>query len=389
MDRREILQPTPAEVRYTSLEGAYPQAVRRCALLGGVVVLALSCGRASLPLGRWYPSEPCIPEGGVICADPRSVSSPIEIPPVPAPNEHGPRLLVSDVIGSLAVSDAALYYVPFSIGRLQEICMLPKAGGLRSCFPGVAPRVLHDLHADGPWLLGVAHGRDPRIARIHREHHAVEFLPLFDEGEKPRAVSFGTGAEICVVVGRDAPLTRALVRVPKAGGSPATLVPFGEVHGDVVACDATDAYFVGESGLARVPLRGGPPAVLGTSAYRIALAPRAVYVAGPHGIARLPKRSTELARIAPASPQWKLDEPVIELRAFAGGVAWGEERRQRPYFAIRWCLEERGCETLMESDGSLRLVGAEDGVAYWTSDASRQLHAARGPAKLNVAGEGR
>jgi hypothetical protein len=364
---------------------------RRGWILGGMAALALSCGPPPHAVGLWYPSEPCVSTRDVTCSAPRQAAgSPGESQPVPAPGELGPRLLVRDPVQSLAVSGDLLAYIPFGPGRRQEICMLRPAGGPVSCFPSVDPGALVDLHAGGPWLYGMYWTMEgQQIARLHRERHAVELLPLFAKGERPGTVSFGAPDDICMVVERwrqDAP-ERSLARVPRAGGPRTTLVAFGQVRVDAVACDATDAYFIGASGLARVPLRGGPAVVLGTSAYRVALGPRAVYVAGPRGIEKLPKGSTQLALVAPVRPRYERDEPILQVRALAGGVTWQEWRDHNPWFAIRWCLDDRGCETLAESETGLNLVGVEDGVAYWTGPGG--LHATRGPARLNVAGDGR
>lgn len=299
----------------------------------------------------------------------------------------GARGILRDKIKELAVSGDTLVYLPFGPGRSGEICTFHRTGGPVTCSRGVSDSVLGGLTADGPVLYGVASSSTRQnIARIDHERRTVVELPSFADDAWLDAVSFGP-AGVCAVIGRHgqspAVPALALVHVPRAGGAPVTLVPFGQVHLREVACDATDAYFVGDLGLSRVSLRGGPPEGLGTPAYRLALGPRHVYAAGPGGILRVPKGSTSAELIAEVPPRWDRDEPVTAMRSFAGGVVWQDRRAQEP-FALRWCRDDHACETLFESDERIELVAAEDGVVYWTRRDGSQLFAARGPAWLHL-----
>ncbi|APR88587.1 hypothetical protein A7982_13936 [Minicystis rosea] len=367
---------------------------------------ALAACAPAKPAGTWHPRQERINRGSASCAPPEASSEGRCIgAPVPASPAEGPRMLLGDTagLGPIAVVGEAIFYGAGPRGHVESVCRLPKQGGPPTCFASFSPFSLLALDTDEDRLFGLVTGTPDRavITRFDRVRGDVDYLSFLEEGEWALSLAASAGDSLCAVVARPGPghAERAVVRIPKAGGPRTVLVPFGHVQGDALACDATDAYFAGDSGLERVPLRGGMRVALGTSAFRIALGPRDVYVAGMRGIERLPKGSTAVTLVAPVAHSGLGWDPVRELRAFPGGVAWREhthphDRGDETASALRWCREARGCETIVESSDDITLEAAQDGVAYWTVTTktrygtARVLHAARGPLKLKVAGEG-
>jgi hypothetical protein len=376
----------------------------RLRTLPAIAVLAplVACGPAH-PLGVWFPREERVSSGAASCAPPETVIG-CRAAPVPDSRDDGPRAILGDTQGMpfVTVSGDRIHYTQGVVNDVESICRLDPRSGAVLCFASVTPFDLKALHDDGTWLRGLVSGprEGPVLARISRDGGDVEYQRFLEGGEWPVEVApFGDG--VCVLVGRPGPghAEHAVVRVPGRGGPRAVLVPFGHAHSEAIACDAMDAYFAGDDGLARVPLRGGTPVMLGTSAYRIALGPNEVYAASDRGIERLAKGSVTLTLVAKVARPRTDFRPVRAMRAFPGGVAWSERTFPHRWpdetaTAIRWCREPGGCEPLAESDGELTLQDVQGGVVYWTARTktsygdTTMLYAARGPAKLKVAGDG-
>lgn len=340
------------------------------------------------------------------CAPPGPTGDACESLAVPASPDDGPRHIFGDTLGfgPVTVAEGVIYYTHGEPHSSDQLCRLSTGGGASLCFASIEPNRFLDLHVDGGWLTFSAPGADDRglIGRVGRERGEVEYRRIVEKKEWLNSLDVAKGA-VCALIGRPGPgyAETGVVVVPKESGPRTMLVPFGQAHGEAIACDDESVYFLGTSGLMRVPVRGGAAVAIGGPwAYRIALGPDYVYTASPGSIDRLSKGdggvTEQVAPIGRSDLGWNT---VEELRAVAGGVAWREEAlsnnaRSPKKNAIRRCRAREGCDTLVEGDDEIRFVAESDGVFYWVRKvqggrfgSTFALFAARGPATLAVAGD--
>ncbi len=310
-------------------------------------------------------------------------------------------MLIGDIVGfgPIAMTANEIYVAEGPRNGADSICKFPIAGGGLSCFASVTPHTLADLHAVGEWLFGrVIHfPGGPTIARIHQERGEVHYQRVGEEEEWSEALEVDGEGGLCLALGRPGPghAERALFRVSRAGGPRKLLVPYGKLTNVAIACDATHAYFMGDEGLARVPLSGGTPRVLGTSGYQIALGPRHVFVATNRGIERLVKGQTSLTVVAPVPHSGLGWNPVRAIVASSDTVAWVErtfphDRPAETPSRIRRCQGTLACETILETPAEPTLVSAAGGLVVWVMPTRTRygsasgIFAARGGPKLFV-----